>query len=108
MLTNKVKGENFMSVLVLLEAKVKSEDISNMKSYMAELLPDTRAYDGCKSIDIYSNTEDTDSWVLVEHWESHAHHEKYIAWRKETGVIDKIGAMLAGPPSTRYFERIDV
>ena len=97
-----------MSVLVLLEAKVKSEDISNMKSYMAEILPDTRAYDGCKSIDIYSNTEDTSSWVLVEHWESRAHHGKYIAWRTETGVVDKIGAMLTGSPNTRYFERIDM
>ena len=97
-----------MSVLVLLEAQVKPENISDLNSYMTEILPDTRAYDGCKSIDVYSNTEDTTSMVLVEHWESRAHHEKYIAWRKETGVIDKIGAMLAGPPSTQYFERIDV
>ena len=46
--------------------------------------------------------------VLVEHWDSRAHHGKYHAWRKETGVSAKIGAMLAGPPSTRYFEKIDL
>ena len=96
-----------MSVLVLLEAKVKPEDISNMKSYMAEILPDTRAYDGCQGIDVYFNTEDTSSMLGVEHWNSRAHYEKYIAWRTETGVMDKIGTMLAGPPSIRYFERID-
>jgi quinol monooxygenase YgiN len=45
-----------MSVLVLVEAPVKSEDVSNMKSYMAEILPDTRAYDGCQGIDVYFNT----------------------------------------------------
>jgi hypothetical protein len=45
-----------MSVLVLLEARVKSEDISNMKSYMAEILPDTCAYDGCQGVDVYFNT----------------------------------------------------
>ncbi len=96
-----------MSVLVLLEAQVKAEDISDMKSYMAEILPDTRAYDGCQGIDVYFNTEDTGSMVVVDHWDSRAHHEKYLAWRTETGVMDKIGAMLAGPPSIRYFERID-
>ena len=96
-----------MSVLVLLEAQVKSEDVSDMKSYLAEILPDTRAYDGCQRIDVYFNTEDTGNMVLVEHWDSRAHYEKYLAWRTETGVLDKMGAMFAGPPSIRYFERID-
>ncbi len=96
-----------MSVLVLVEAPVKSEDVSNMKSYMAEILPDTRAYDGCQAIDVYFTTGDEGNMVLVEHWDSRPHHEKYLGWRTETGVMDKIGGMLAGPPSIRYFERAD-
>jgi quinol monooxygenase YgiN len=96
-----------MSVLVLLEAPVKFEDISNMKSYMAEILPDTRAHDGCQGVDVYFNTEDAGNMVLVEYWDSRAHHEKYVGWRTETGVMDKIGAMLAGQPNIRYFERTD-
>ncbi len=96
-----------MSVLVLVEAPVKSEDISKMKSYLAEILPDTRAYDGCQGVDVYFNTEDAGNLVLVEYWDSRAHQEKYIGWRTETGVSDKLGAMLAGPPSIRYFERTD-
>ncbi len=54
-----------MSVLVLLEVQVKLEDISNVKSYMAKIIPDTRAYDGCQRIDVYFNTEDTASMVAV-------------------------------------------
>ena len=96
-----------MSVLVLLEVQVKPEVIPDMKSYMAEILPDTRAYDGCQKIDMYFNTEDTGNIVVVEYWESRAHHEKYAAWRTETGFMDKIGTMLAGPTSLRYCERID-
>ena len=96
-----------MSVMVLLEATVKSEDVSNMKSYMAEMLPETRACDGCQAIDVYFNTKDEGKMVLVEHWDSRPHHEKYLGWRTETGVMDKIGGMLAGPPSIRYFERVD-
>ena len=96
-----------MSVLVLVEAQVKPEDISDMKSYMAEILPDTRAYDGCQRIDLYLNTEDTGGMILVEHWDSCAHYEKYRAWRDGTGFRERIGTMLAGPLSLRYFERID-
>ena len=95
-----------MSVLVMLEIQVKPEHVSNMKSFLAEVLPDTRAYDGCQGIDVYSNTEDSGNMVAIEHWDSRAHYEKYLAWRTETGVLDKMGAMLAGPPSIRYFERI--
>lgn len=94
-----------MSVLVLVEVQIKPEEVSNWKSYMAEILPDTRVYDGCQEINVYCNTEDMSSMVVVEHWDSRAHHENYVAWRSETG--DKFGSMIAGPPSIRYFERID-
>lgn len=97
-----------MSVLVLLEAPVKAEEIANMKSYLAEVIPETRECDGCQSMDLYFNTEDDGDLVLVENWDSRANHEKYLGWRTETGVMGKIGAMLAGPPSIRYFERVDV
>jgi quinol monooxygenase YgiN len=101
------EGGNYMSVLVLVEAPVKSEDVSNMKSYMAEILPGSRAYDGCQAIDVYFNTEEEGNMILVEYWDSRPHHEKYLGWRTETGVMDKIGGMLAGPPRMRYFERAD-
>ncbi len=96
-----------MSILVFLEIQVKLEDISNMKSYMAEIIPDTRAYDGCRGIDVYFNTEDSSNMVAVEHWDSREHYGKYHAWRKETGVLDKIGSMITGSPSIRYFEKIN-
>ena len=96
-----------MSVLILIEASVKSEDVSKLKSYMAEILPDTRVYEGCQGVDLYFNKEAAGNMLLAEQWESRAHHEKYVGWRTGTGVMDKIGAMLAGPPSIRYFERID-
>ena len=56
-----------MSVLVLLEAPVKSEEVPNMKSYLAEILPDSRKYDGCRGLNVYFDTEDKNKLVLVEH-----------------------------------------
>ena len=96
-----------MSVMVLLEAPVKADQISNMKSYLAEILSDTRAYDGCQAFDVYFNTENEGNMVVIEQWASRPQHEKYLGWRTETGVMDKLGGMLAGPPSIRYFSRAD-
>lgn len=96
-----------MSVLVLLEATVKPEEVTNMTSYLAEIFPDTRSYEGCRGIDAYFDTDNGSTIILAEHWESRPHHEKYVGWRTETGVMAKIGGMLAGPPSIRYFERTD-
>jgi quinol monooxygenase YgiN len=96
-----------INVLVVGEIHVKPEDVSRMKSLLAEILPGTRAYDGCQGIDVYSDTEDSSCLVLIEYWDSRAHHGKYIAWRTETGVMEKVGAMLAGPPVMRYYEKID-
>jgi quinol monooxygenase YgiN len=45
--------------------------------------------------------------VFYERWDSRQHYEKYLAWRTETGVADQLVAMLAAPPSIRYFERVD-
>ena len=96
-----------MSVMVLLEAPVRPEEINNMKTYLTEILPDSRVYEGCQGFDVYFNTEDESNMVLIEHWDSPTHHQKYLGWRTETGVMDKLGGMLAGPPSMRYFERAD-
>lgn len=96
-----------MSVLVLLEAPVKPEDVANMKGYLAGILPETRAYDGCQGIDMYFDTGDAGGMVMIERWKSRPHHEKYLGWRTETGVMAKLGGMLAGPPTIRYFERVD-
>lgn len=95
-----------MRVMVLLEAPVKPEEIGNMKAFLAELFPSTRTYDGCAGIAAYFGAEAKDRLVLIEHWQSRQHHEKYVAWRTETGVMARLGAMLAGPPSIRYFEKV--
>lgn len=96
-----------MSVLVLVEGPVKPDELSNMKSYLAEILPDTRSYEGCESIDAHFNTDDGSDMVLVERWVSRPQHEKYLGWRTETGVMQRIGGMLSGPPSIRYLERAE-
>ena len=96
-----------MSILMLLEGQVKPDKLADMKSYLAQILPDTRSYDGCQGVDAHFNMDEAGNMILVEQWESRSHHEKYSQWRKETGVTEIFLSMLTGPPSGRYFEMAD-
>jgi len=71
------------------------------------MLPETREYDGCQGIDAFGNLEDGSNLVLHERWDSREHHEKYLAWRTETGGMEKLGSAFSALPSIRYFERVD-
>ncbi len=94
-----------MSVFVLVEAPVQPDKVEDMKRYMAEILPDTRTFAGCQSVEVYFDDENPNQVVLAEIWGSREQHAQYAAWRTETGVMAKIGSMLAGPPAVRYFNR---
>lgn len=97
-----------MSCIVLLEIQVKPESVNEVKALLKAILQDTRSYAGCEGLDIYDNLDKQGNMVFHERWESPAHYQKYLAWRTETGALEKLGAHLAGPPSIRYFNRIAV
>ena len=97
-----------MSCIVLLELWVKPESVAEMKAYLARILPDTRGFAGCVHLDVYDDPADATSIVFHERWESRTHYERYSAWRAETGVAARLGAMMAGPPRLRYLEQLDM
>jgi len=96
-----------MSTLVILELKVKPDSVNTLKEMVKAVLPDTRSYAGCEGVTFYTNQDDGQTFIAVEKWASKAAYEKYLAWRTETGVMAKLGTMLAGPPSIRYFDAVD-
>ncbi|MDX1385142.1 MAG: antibiotic biosynthesis monooxygenase [Thermoanaerobaculia bacterium] len=92
--------------MVLLEAVCKPEKVAAMTEKLAEHLPETRAFDGCRGFHAFL-AEDGKTFVLVEHWDSPAHYERYRAWRVENGTLDEIMALLEAEPQVRYFEPVD-
>lgn len=96
-----------MAATVLLEVKAKPGTASELVATFKSILGDTRAYDGCKGVDVYQNSDEPEVIVLVEQWESRAKYEAYLGWRQETGFVDKLVAAIDGPPSIRYFELAD-
>ena len=97
-----------MGVAVLLEMHIKPDCIDDVKAFMKDNLDDTRSYEGCQGLDVYDNMDETGNLVIYERWDSRPQYEKYLAWRTETGTMDRMGTMVKAPPSIRYFERVDV
>lgn len=96
-----------MATTVILEAKTKSGTGNDVLAKLKDILPDTRSYDGCISLDVYQEQDDSDTLVMVEQWESKSHYEKYLNWRIETGVFAKLAEALEGAPNIRYFDLAD-
>ena len=97
-----------MAVTIILEVRAQKGTGSDFLCTMKEILPDTRNADGCLSVDVYQNQDDSDVVVLVENFETKEHYEKYLAWRVERGDVEKLTAALEGEPSIRYFDQRDV
>ena len=76
-----------MAVTVTLALAIKKERLDEFKGVIKDALPDTRAFDGCQSVDVYENHDKPGEIFLVERWDSKEHQQKYIAWREETGMI---------------------
>ncbi|MBE21628.1 MAG: hypothetical protein CL481_05540 [Acidobacteria bacterium] len=70
--------------LVLFEIVLKSECVDQFMGVMEVELPNTRAYDGCQHVTPFLD-EDGRTFVLVEHWDSKEHYEKYMEWRAAPG-----------------------
>ena len=97
-----------MSAAILVELKVKPEFTDEIKVLLKEILPDTRAFKGFRQIEIHENMDDPSDVVFYEVWDSRAHYEKYLAWRTETGFLDRLSPMLAAPPNIRFYSLVDV
>ena len=84
-----------MNNLVLATFPAQAGKLENLKNLFRDKLGETRAFEGCISIEVYVE-EGTETIHLVEDWESLAHYEKYLQWRIETGLADLLDPILEG------------
>ncbi|MBT6483012.1 MAG: hypothetical protein HOK53_14105 [Gammaproteobacteria bacterium] len=90
-----------MSTLVIVDLKPKPSEYTSMMDFVGSIIHETRGFDGCQDINIYSENEG-EGVIFVERWENQQKYEQYLAWRTESGVMDKLAAMLDAPPIIRF------
>ena len=96
-----------MTVRVILEATAKPGTGNDLVAFFRSILPQTRAFEGCRSVETLQNSDDADNVVLVEVWDTREHFERYLAWRQEGSTGEQLGQAVAKPPSIRHFDVTD-
>jgi quinol monooxygenase YgiN len=92
-----------MPVTVLLELRVKPDEVAAARDVMGRALRDTRAFAGNLRTDVLVDQDDEAHWVIYEVWESVEHDEAYRRFRAGEGKITELPPLLAAPPvKTRY------
>jgi quinol monooxygenase YgiN len=93
-----------MTATILLDIQTHADRLEDMRALLHKRMPEALAYDGCLGVDLVENIEKPGNLVFWEKWESHAHYEKYYAFREESGVLEEFSAMLTEEPQIRMFE----
>lgn len=96
-----------MTVLVTLEAEVKSEHVGDVPGVLRAVLPTTRSFAGCGSVKCYMS-QDNRKLLLVEEFDSKEAHQKYITWRVTTDLGKQLLSMFVGGPEIRYFDPMNL
>ena len=92
---------------VYLEFKCLEGKGAEFLEVLLPSLSDTRAFEGCLSVETYSNSDAPDTVFLWEKWAERSDQEAYMNWRVETGMLDLIGPFMAGPPSIVHLHAED-
>ena len=84
-----------MPVTVIAEFHAAPGKLDELLATLKAVLPDTRAYDGCRGLDSWLD-QDRSTIVLTEQWDSFDHYDRYLARRAETGVLAAAAGLLEG------------
>ena len=96
-----------MATRVILEVRAKPGTGAELIAFFRSILPETRAHEGCTGVETLQNSDDADSVIVVEDWESREQYENYLTWRREKGTSDQLKETLAEPPVIRHFDLTD-
>ena len=100
-----------MSIMIVFSARLNEEKKDSFADFFAEILPDTRGFDGCEGITVCTDSEDDGRLYLIEKWASKEHYEKYHHWRDERGDLEIIRSYLdleAGGIQRVFLDVVDV
>ena len=84
-----------MKNLVIADFPIKPGKTQDMTNLLLEILPDTRSFKGCLSLELYFN-ESANTYTLIEDWDSLADYSLYVEWRKATGLFELFDALIMG------------
>lgn len=93
------------AVFVTIELEVDPSKLDEFLAVMAKAAPDTRAFDGCRLFDIYTDDNHPGRVLFYEIWDTKTQQQAYIAWRTETKFRDQIAPYLTGGSPANFYSK---
>jgi len=91
-----------MTVRVTLVCQLKPNTLDTLTPFLAENLPNVRAFAGNKRVSVLFN-QDNNEMLLDEDWEDVKSHQSYLEHIAQTGILAQLSGFLASPPDIKYF-----
>ena len=92
-----------MSTIVHLELQLSPDALDAAAGILTETLAATRAWPGNESLEVIVDDADPTHLIVVERWASTADHTAYAAWRTTPEGSNRLGELLAAPPTKLVF-----
>jgi len=92
---------------VSLEFKVKADKVAPLMAFLDKNLANVRNFAGCSQVNVYFNPT-THQMLFDEMWESVEHHQKYLGFITENGVMAELASFLSTEPEIKYFDLVDL
>jgi len=86
-----------MSIIALLELRLKPDSLAAGYRLLTEILVDTRAFPGCQGVEALIDNADPSHVILKESWESAEADAAYRTWREGDGASE-LGSFLSCAP----------
>ena len=93
-----------MKVVAKVKIFVIPEKYEQAICFLKNHLAETSVYDGCEACHAAGSANNFEI-IIYQEWDSVESYDKYLNWRKETGVMEEFETNYTGSPSV--FERLE-
>jgi quinol monooxygenase YgiN len=97
-----------MACQVILEFRTKDGCLEKAREWFKQVLPETRATQGCGSIYLINNQDDPLNILVIEQWDSRELYEAYLAQRGAQGIMKEFADLTEGELSIQFFDSFGV
>ncbi len=94
-----------MTIWVTLEMTVKEDAFDTLSKFLQANLPNVRGFDGALQVNLYYDPASR-AFLIHEEWASQSHHQAYIQFIEEKGIMGKLLSFMEGAPKVTYYERL--
>lgn len=91
-------------IVIRVELQAKSDKQQDLVQYMDKSMDVSRQFNGCAKFNLYQDSQQEDTFLLYEEWETKADFDAFCASEHFQKSGKDLAPMLAGKPDSIYFD----